>query len=509
MFRGKIVIPLLALSSCFFISGCGDDHSESRDSGSITGGIGGESGATVSAGTGGVSGIQSMDGGDVDSANASGTGSGGRADVSGTTGSGGDGATSGSSDSGDEGESETSSGDANDGDGDSAGGVDPDIPLLDQPGPRVYECNVTRAAATLDFNLTEMATVMALVGNETVTYLARVDYQQQAVLWSTIGLDGTFGPVTSVAELTGERVDWFLVSEGIDRFTLVWTETGTGKDNKLRLVQVTGAGVVVTTPRDLVTSSAGLGTVNIISNGTGYAVVWAEYAADGSQSRIMLAFLDANGAVIGAPEVLVESSNTLAVGTFEPKDSGVLLGYSYLDGEWIVQFKLLDIVLSPRETSSDTSSYQLVLGDEKLIARAEQSNVGDRRQATIHLSRVDSAENPIGQDYTLQAPVVDRLDSGPSLIRWEGDIGLIWSESNAIYHCAGCSSDGWLKFVILDGDSLMPISEVMTLTAPPSTEGGGLMAPQMIRRDENLLVVSSIAYQVTSGLVSATIRCTR
>jgi len=125
---------------------------------------------------------------------------------------------------------------------------------------------------------------------------------------------------------------------------------------------------------------------------------------------------------------------------------------------------------------------------------------------TTRLSRVDLTGERVAKDVRVQSPVTNQEVVTPKLLKRGNDVGVLWSEGSVIYICAGCMPDNHLRFVLLDGATLAPTSDAVTLTNP-ATEGG-LINPSAVWQGEDLSVEAAVGYHVSGEGAAGTITCT-
>jgi hypothetical protein len=87
------------------------------------------------------------------------------------------------------------------------------------------------------------------------------------------------------------------------------------------------------------------------------------------------------------------------------------------------------------------------------------------------------------------------------------DVGLLWGDGSIIYVCAGCAPNHSQKFVVLDGQSFIPQSNVVELlnTFP----SGGLLSSAAARSGDDFLVVSTLTFHTWGEGASGAIRCVK
>ena len=106
--------------------------------------------------------------------------------------------------------------------------------------------------------------------------------------------------------------------------------------------------------------------------------------------------------------------------------------------------------------------------------------------------------------YGLQAPVEDKAAVTPSLQLIDGKLGLLWSYGEIIYICAGCITDYDLHLVLLDPDTLDPVSN----EALQVQTGHGFTSPRGVLVDGKLLTTTQLDFHALSFPASGTFACT-
>jgi hypothetical protein len=126
---------------------------------------------------------------------------------------------------------------------------------------------------------------------------------------------------------------------------------------------------------------------------------------------------------------------------------------------------------------------------------------------TVHIARFDVATHTANlADVALQAPVVNEENVDPKLVTVGDDIGVVWSQGGVIYICAGCMPDNHLEFVVLDGEDLTPVSELITFENDEAM--GGFILPQVIHDAGDILITSTLQYHVSGEGAFGSVRCT-
>lgn len=122
----------------------------------------------------------------------------------------------------------------------------------------------------------------------------------------------------------------------------------------------------------------------------------------------------------------------------------------------------------------------------------------------IQLARLD-ADGNVQELAPVRNIVVDTDEVEPLLVPFQGVVGLFWSSGDHIYMCGGCWPNHRVDFVLLDPDTLVPISEVQTLSPTPN----GLLDLAVTVDGDQILVTAEIGYHVYDEPASAALSCTK
>lgn len=409
--------------------------------------------------------------------------------------------------------------------GGGAGAVDPGAPLLERPSGAKYDCSVSRPITLFDLPWAGFSLVPG--GEETGLAIVRADQNNpdpnrpgNSVTWSTLGLDGALGSPNAVRAPTNRYLAGVTAARGGEKSTIVWSEpVADGNSYTVNSLQVDAAGAVVT-PATVLLTLERAGGMKVARAGSGYALLWI----DGNESSAKLSFglLDENGKLSGTPHVLAQgpylgAGNIAPVGDhfvvsyadYQYSASGLVSRLLLLDSDGSVLGEPVALEDSAAAGFSATIPSLLVRGNQVLAAwsvvSGDNSYEAQDAATTVRIARFDADAKRQGPMYELQAKVKDRENVQPFWVDMGADVGLLWAEGSIIYICGGCVPDHSLKFVALDGDSFTPQSNAVTLANTLPT--GGLLSPEIARRGDDLLVVSSVTYHTSAEGASATIRC--
>lgn len=506
------------LSFVLLAAACGDD--DDGDSGASGGGAGRPSAGSGGQTSGGGS-AKGGSGGTTGGATTGGTATGGTATGGTAAGDAGDGGMAGSTTAGSAGEGGSLGGEGgapNEGGESGAGepggeGGSAGVPneptgeaLLERPSEARYACSLTRPLELLEL---PWAQGTLLAGDE--PSLIWTSESPVQIAWATLGTDGVLGEPGSLAAAGESWLSWLSAARQGDRITIVWSEAGSEPETNLMLAQVDASGAIVTPPEVLETSDGGQLRPELVAAGDGYALLWSETRESGA--RLRFARLDADGGLLETPKLLAEGSSVDA-GTLIAAGDGFALTYSAFDEEYRTYYLALDADGEPRRSPVPlgagyvTSASLVARGDRVLAAWTHLHGGYETQEIAINLriGWFDADGDPRGETYELQRPIVHEQNLEPSWVEVGDDLGLVWAKGGVIYICAGCIPDDHLELVVLDGETLAPVSNVVSLSN--GLTNGGLRRPEVVRTGSDLLIVPSITYHVTAEAGSATVRCT-
>lgn len=506
----RILTGVSLIGGALAVGACGDDDS---DGGSSTGGSASTTGGKAASGgapsTGGVAPSGGKGGSTGGSAPTGGKaasgGSGGDAGGSDAGGSAGDGA--GGNGEGGSGEGGSGEGGSAEGGGDTGGfaGVpsEPEgAPLLERPVTDGYDCELTRPLTLFDLDW-DGGDVAA--GPNPWLFWSAPD--TEAVVGAALN-DGALGAPHTVHDpaATNSTAPPSVARNG-DRITLVWPQSDNTGAQRPMLAQVDADGDVVTEAHAL-SGSVESGTIAIAASGDGYGLVWTERETETSSS-LKFVRLDADSNPVGTPKVLATEEWLYVVDLVGLDDGfGVVYGQSYgtndtvrylgfdADGDAYrdaVPFAYSDVTLARR-------------GDRVLAAWTRAT--GDPFESvavTLRVGWFDDRGNPVGATFDVQTPVLDQENVDPAWVELGDDLGLAWSRGSVIYICAGCIPDDHVEFVVLDGETLQPKSEVVSIENPETN--GGLMSSRLSASGEDVTIVSSVTYHVSAEAASSVVSC--
>lgn len=239
------------------------------------------------------------------------------------------------------------------------------------------------------------------------------------------------------------------------------------------------------------------------------ALLWTDYS-DRSLRFVRLSF---DGVLEGEPE-LVQQGDPVSLGAITQTAKGYLFSYE-TEAQAQRFVRPIDKVgtlgaavsLGQLPAGPYASHSMLARGNEVLLAWTDEGGSWDGMDTsrTTVLSRLDLEGERMTDDVRVQTPKVNVEHVDPRLLERDGDVGLLWSEGSVIYFCSGCMPDHRLRFVMLDGETLSPASDTLSLLNPASQ--GGLISPVGWWRGDDLSVVAAVGYHTSGEGAAATIRC--
>lgn len=487
------------LGGALAVGACGDDDS---DGGSATGGSASTTGGKAATGgtpaTGGVA-----------PSGGKGGSTGGNATTGGSAqGGGGSGGDAGGSDrGGNAGDGAGGSGEGGAAGGDTGGfaGVpsEPEgAPLLERPVEGGSACELSQPLTffDLDWNGADVAP-----GESPWVFWSAAE---TSTLIGAALNDGALGAPHTVHAPSGNGyVTPPSVARNGERITVAWAQVG-DQTTRVQLAQVDADGEVVTEAHAL-PGEAGAGTFAIAAAGDGYGVVWTEPSSE-TTSTLKFQRLDADTNPVGTPKVLAEDEWLYVVDLVGLDDGfGVAYGHGYGTNDTVRYLGFDDEGTAYRESVPFAYSDVALLarGDRVLAAWTRATGEPSESLAvTLRVGWFDNRGNPVGDTFDVQSPVFDQENVDPAWVELGDDLGLAWSRGSVIYICAGCIPDNHVEFLALDGETLQPKSEVVSIEN--SDTNGGLMSSRLSASSGDVTVVSSVTYHTSAEGASSIISCT-
>jgi hypothetical protein len=281
--------------------------------------------------------------------------------------------------------------------------------------------------------------------------------------------------------------------------------------NRLVLAQVDAAGDVVTAPKPVLASEQPQNAPLIAASGDGYGLVWVEY--DEGDPLMRFARLDAAGDLVGTAR-RIDTGTGSQITTFVSIGDGFALTFlTYAGGTSVTALAALDAEGALRRAPVPLTDYysarpDLLVRDGKLLVAWSHATGGYENSdiaSTIRFGWFDANGNPTGETYQVQAPVEDEENVDPHWSVIGDDLGLTWARGGVIYICAGCIPDNRLEFVVLDGETFEPRSNVVSIENQETN--GGLLNPKLAVDGADLRVVTAVTYHVSAAVGTALIHC--
>jgi hypothetical protein len=405
-----------------------------------------------------------------------------------------------------------------------SGGAPEDGPLLDRPVRLEHECSADTGLTKLEIDPWLSG---ALGQTSASTFLARgegSEFVVSDVVISTIDAEGALGSeVLLAAAGDGYLYPPDLVGHD-DGLAALWQEVAADNSAGLYFAALDESGAV-TQERKLAVEGIGgrLSAGKLAGGSGGYLALYTRSNDDFTMHELELAVLDATGTLVGTPKTLLEGAANVVVGAALAVPGGYAVTYSthetmdlatesqaylaFIDADGNRDGDPIPLGALIAEYTSFSQSL-LVRGEQLVVAYTQQTGGYQNSDIAhaVHLARFDvSTHEPIGESVALQAPVEDQENTQPKLVAVGEDIGLVWSQGGVIYICAGCMPDNHLEFVVLDGEDLNPVSEVVRLENEEPM--GGFILPQIASVGDSLLVTSTLQYHVSGEGAFASISC--
>lgn len=271
------------------------------------------------------------------------------------------------------------------------------------------------------------------------------------------------------------------------RITAVWavSDDKLEEDVRLMLAQLNRAGDVLTPPHALPLTEVP-GSFAIAASGTGYGLLWSEPGEvrdDEQTTLVRFQRLDEDGEPIGATVPVLETSRWSGITDFLAVGDGfaVVLGQSSAEVEVnrTMRYLGIDGEGRPYWGPAPFADWDVaLLRRGRRVLAAWTHSLGGGLGSSIRIGWFGERGEPEGDTVDLRAPTFYEVHSEPAWVEMGDDVGLVWSRGFQTGTCSGCVDDH-LEFIVLDGESLEPKSEVVTVEWPEghySLEGSMLAA---------------------------------
>lgn len=315
---------------------------------------------------------------------------------------------------------------------------------------------------------------------------------------------------------------------GVDgeRITLLWRRdrpepsSKFGSVSELALAQLDERGALLSGPRAVTGSAVGEYDARLVPTADGFVMFWIQSATNSFVYQARVARLDHDGQLRGPPEVLLERDSYLLTESLNVLGERVLATYRGDEGLTTVFLDTEGHPVGPPLAIGESHwSATLPRGERALSVWSvdvdgpptansiTSSEDGHSIARILRVGWFDREGKHVGASRDVQAPVPDEENVHPVWIDLGDDVGLLWSQGSVIYICSGCMPDNHLNFVVLDGATLAPKSNVVRLENPAPR--GGLIHPQISGQGSDLLVVAEVGYHTSAESMTATLRCAR
>jgi hypothetical protein len=401
----------------------------------------------------------------------------------------------------------------NAGTGDLSGIAEP--PLLQRPATLGYDCAATTAMRQLQLDSGYDSSVTSANGS---VFFARGE--QTAIMGGPSSLvlspllpNATLGTaVTLTSSQTASFYDTTVLTtpDGLS----ILSRRGDTDGYQLMWSAATNAGVMTAAAFPITGIPTGLSGYAAAVADSGLGLVWATPTIAGSElSFIGLGF---NGVALGTAKLVTNSAYNIYVGGLVATPTGYLVAYVVQGVDSVLYVQTLDALgnaAAPLELDRNPNGFDpfvsLLARDNDILMAwsvTEGSWENSDLSRTTLLSRLDVDGKRVAQDVRVQPVVPNQENVAPALVTRGTDVGLLWSQGSVIYICAGCMPDNQVQFVLLDGSTLSPRSDVVTLTNPATM--GGLVRPHGAWQGDALSVAAAIGYHVSAEGAAGTITCT-
>jgi hypothetical protein len=284
------------------------------------------------------------------------------------------------------------------------------------------------------------------------------------------------------------------------RVTAVWEVSGDGlqEDARLMLAQLTQAGEVLTPPHALPLTEAPR-SFAIAASGPGYGLVWiepGEVVHDEQTALLKFQRLDEDGEPIGATALVLETTSWAWITDLVAVGDGfaVVLGQSSAEVEVnrTMRYLGIDGEGRPYWGPAPFADWDVaLLRRGRRVLAAWTHTLGAGLGTSIRIGWFGERGQPEGDTVELRAPTFYEDHSDPAWVELGDDVGLVWSRGFLTGSCWGCVEDDHLEFIVLDGESLEPKSELVTVEWP---QGAYSLAESMLAADGGeVTIVTNIA----------------
>jgi len=278
--------------------------------------------------------------------------------------------------------------------------------------------------------------------------------------------------------------------------------------------------------------NVGQGYYRVARSSTGYGVLWATDYGQSDTRYVRFTSFDRSGAARAAAIEIDRATTPTFLGgvNLAPADGGFIAVWSKFSAQTseIYLAKIADdgaLVFGPtrfaalRGTSGsgfeeNTLALERV-GSRWLLAWSEGKN-GDYSTGTgayviVRVAQFDDDGNAIGEPVNLRDPAENVDDVEPSIFPYGDALAMMWARGEHIYACGGCVPDHDLYLLLLDPDTLDPVSNTITLadTMPGGIRNqlGGLLRRDTAVSDRQLFAAFTVQHHVEADYGWARVSC--
>jgi len=210
---------------------------------------------------------------------------------------------------------------------------------------------------------------------------------------------------------------------------------------------------------------------NVVATQTGYALV--RTGKNGERFDVHFETLDAAGNAAGTPQLITrEGPGSKPFGFFETPMLGLLPVAGGFLTSWVEYFDRSTVVR---------------------VARLDES--GALKESPVLLSNSEDA--------------VDVVE--PQLLRFGAAAALLTARGSHIFECGGCVPDHRIELVLVDPETLDPLSDVVSVEhaaiSPEFRASGGLLGRDAVVVGAKILSAHLQQYHTTANVGSATFAC--
>jgi hypothetical protein len=210
---------------------------------------------------------------------------------------------------------------------------------------------------------------------------------------------------------------------------------------------------------------------NLVATQAGYALV--RTGKDGDRFNVYFETLDAAGNTLGTPQLVTkEGPGSKPFGFFETPMLGLLPAAGGFLTSWVEYFDRSTVVR---------------------VARLDES--GALKESPVLLSNSEDA--------------VDVVE--PQFLRFGDEVALLTARGSHIFECGGCVPDHRIELVLVDPETLDPLSDVVSVEhvalSPEFRASGGLLGRDAIVVGARILSAHLQQYHTTANVGSATFAC--